>query len=142
MTTTSKTIIQFALTDWAPHIEAAARRVGAVVALVWTLYSMAADRWQQLKGWIQGHQLHGLARMGLPGGATTEESPAVPVMVVQRMAAEPTAPAHQAPPAGWVHISDPMRRAIRMVRNDGRSQRLAASICDVSRSSLQRALKA
>lgn len=142
MTTTTKTIIQFACADWASHIETAARRVGAVVALVWTLYSMAAGRWQELKGWIQGHQLHGLDRMGLPGGATTEESSSVPVMVVQRMAAESAAPANPAPPAGWLHISDPMRRAIRMVRNDGRSQRLAASICGVSRSSLQRAINA
>ena len=49
-------------------------------------------------------------------------------------------PANVAPPT-LIHISDPMIRAIRLVRVEGRSQRLAASICGVSRTSLQRALK-
>jgi len=42
---------------------------------------------------------------------------------------------------GLIHISDPMARAVRLVR-EGKSQRLAASLCGVSRTSLQRALKA
>jgi predicted DNA-binding protein (UPF0251 family) len=48
-------------------------------------------------------------------------------------------PANIAPPV-LVHISDPIARAVRLV-HEGKSQRLAASICGVSRSSLQRALK-
>jgi transposase len=40
---------------------------------------------------------------------------------------------------GLIHISDPMARAVRLVR-EGKSQRLAASLCGVSRTSLQRAL--
>jgi predicted DNA-binding protein (UPF0251 family) len=48
-----------------------------------------------------------------------------------------------APPCvGIIHISDPMARAVRMVRSEGKSQRLAADLCGVSRTSLQRALKA
>jgi predicted DNA-binding protein (UPF0251 family) len=59
-------------------------------------------------------------------------------MIAQRQAAANT-PANIAPPV-LVHISDPMARAIRLVR-EGKSQRLAADLCGVSRSSLQRALK-
>lgn len=60
---------------------------------------------------------------------------------IRRLAAEPTT-TNMAPPAGWQHITDPMARAVRMVQIDGRPQRLAAKLCGVSRSSLQRALKA
>ena len=124
-------------TDWAPYIERTARRIGIVVALVWTLYSMAADRLQQLTAWVKTHHIHGLSRLGLPGGAVDEVAPAR--VIVQRQAAVAT-PANIAPPARVIHISDPMACAVRLVR-DGKSQRLAASICGVSRTSLQRALK-
>ena len=78
-----KTITRGLSSDWGPTLHAAARRLGAVVALIYTLGFMAGDRWQQLVAWAQEHQLHGLARMGLPGGnSTTEESSAVPAMVV------------------------------------------------------------
>lgn len=136
--------------DWGPTLHRTARRIGQVVALVWTLCFLASDRWQQLVAWAQAHQLHGLARLGLPGGSTAEESSVVPatvapVLVLQRMA--PALPparsvANVAPPrTGIIHISDPMARAVRLVQ-DGKSQRLAAHICGVSRTSLQRALKA
>jgi hypothetical protein len=148
------TIIQFARADWAPHIEAAIRRFAHVCAVVF------------VAGWALGTIVHRLndrltallvrKRRPLALPPAREPQPAAVQVVVhrfavapvparcgiQRMAAEATAPANHAPPAGWLHISDPMRRAIRMVRNDGRSQRLAASLCGVSRSSLQRALKA
>ena len=68
-------------------------------------------------------------------------APAPVALLVMAQAAVQTAPASVAPPQ-LVHISDPMLRAVRMVRTDGKSQRLAASLCGVSRSSLQRALKA
>jgi DNA-directed RNA polymerase specialized sigma24 family protein len=146
MTSTTKTIIQISRADWAPHIEAAARRFAQVCAFVF------------VAGWALGtivHRLndrltHLLVRKRRPLALPPAREPQpvfaiapVPVRCgIQRMAAETAAPANQAPPAGWMHISDPMRRAIRMVRNDGRSQRLAAHLCGVSRSSLQRALKA
>jgi hypothetical protein len=145
-----KTITRGLSGDWGPTLHATARRLGAVVALVWSLCSLASDRWQQLVAWAQQHQLHGLARLGLPGGNYPEipDSSAItvaPVLVVQRLA--PALPparsaANVAPPsAGIIHISDPMARAVRMVR-EGRSQRLAAHLCGVPRTSLQRALKA
>jgi hypothetical protein len=63
-------------------------------------------------------------------------------MVVQRLAPAPTPSiAITQPRVGIIHISDPMARAVRMVR-EGKSQRHAAHVCDVPRSSLQRALKA
>ncbi len=43
--------------------------------------------------------------------------------------------------SGFGHTVDPMARAVRLVRS-GMKQRPAASLCGVSRSSLQRALKA
>lgn len=143
-----KTITRGLSSDWGPTLHTAARRIGAVVALVWALCSMASDRWQQLVAWAQQHQLHGLARLGLPGGNYPEIPDACPVaptvLIVQRLAPVRTA-TNMLPPVDYprlVHISDPMLRAVRMVRLEGRSQRLAASLCGVSRSSLQRALKA
>ena len=111
-------------TDWAPHIEQAARRIAPVLVTVYCL------------GWALGKWLHRLNDQ-LAGRA----APVPARVIIQYQAAAVTTPANPAAPAGWVHISDPMRRAIRMVRHEGRSQRLAASICGVSRSSLQRALK-
>lgn len=54
--------------DWGPTLHAASRRLGAVVALFYTLGFMAGERWHQLVAWAQEHQLHCLARLGLPGG--------------------------------------------------------------------------
>mgnify|MGYP001810358201 CR=1 FL=1 len=105
------------ITDWAPHIEATARRLAQVCAVTYCL------------GWALGAWIHRLNDR-LAGRSQT-----APVLV-QRCAAV-AAPANIAPPR---HISDPMARAVRLVR-DGKSQRLAASLCGVSRSSLQRALK-
>ena len=85
-----KTITRGLSSDWGPTLHAAARRLGAVVALLYTLGFMAGERWHQLVAWAQEHQLHGLARLGLPGGdlkarltgSATEESSAAPAMVV------------------------------------------------------------
>jgi hypothetical protein len=93
-------------------------------------------------GWAFGKWLHRLNDQ-LAGRSTPAPQPR-PVLI-QRQAAV-AAPANIAPPRvgyrslGIIHISDPMARAVRLVR-DGKSQRLAASICGVSRSSLQRALR-
>ena len=137
---TLKDITRGLSSDWGPTIHATARRVGVLVALAWTLCSMAADRWQQLVAWAQDHQLYGLARLGLDAGI-----PAPEPMLIQRLAPAlpPARPAaNVAPPrTGIIHISDPMARAVRMVR-EGKSQRLAAHVCGISRTSLQRALKA
>lgn len=132
-----RTTIQFARADWAPHIEAAARRFAQVCVVVFCA------------GWALGSWVHRLNDRLTQLLVRRQPQPtpvfaitAVPARCgIQRQAAEATM-ASMAPPAGWLHISDPMRRAIRMVRNDGRSQRIAAQLCGVSRSSLQRALKA
>jgi hypothetical protein len=85
-----KTITRGLSSDWGPTLHAAARRIGAVVALIYTLGFMAGESWHQLVAWAQKHQLHGLARLGLPGGnlkagltgSATEDSSAAPAMVV------------------------------------------------------------
>ena len=87
-----KTITRGLSSDWGPTLHGAARRLGAVVALIWTLWSMAADLWHQLVAWAQEHQLHALARLGLHGdksncqgfldSSATEESSAAPALVV------------------------------------------------------------
>ena len=115
-----KTVIT---TDWAPHIEQAARRIAPVLVAVYCA------------GWALGKWLHRLNDQ-LAGRSTPAPQP----MIVQYQAAS-AAPANIAPPV-LIHISAPMARAVRMVRSEGKSQRLAASMCGVSRTSLQRALKA
>ena len=115
------TITRIIRADWAPHIEQAARRIAPVLVTVYCL------------GWAFGKWLHRLNDQ-LAGSST----PALQPMIVQYQAAA-AAPANIAPPV-LIHISAPMARAVRLVK-EGKSQRLAASICGVSRSSLQRALK-
>jgi hypothetical protein len=111
-------------TDWSPHIEAAVRRIAPVLVAVYCL------------GWAFGKWLHRLNDQ-LAGRSTPAPQPR-PVLI-QRQAAAVATPANIAPPV-LIHISDPMARAIRLV-GEGKSQRLAASLCGVSRTSLQRALK-
>ena len=121
------TITRIIRADWAPHIEQAARRIAPVLVTVYCL------------GWAFGKWLHRLNDQ-LAGCAAPNQFPAFTKMVVQRQAAV-AAPANIAPPFPLlVHVSDPMARAVRLVK-EGKSQRLAASICGVSRTSLQRALK-
>ena len=85
-----KAITRRLSSDWGPTLHAAARRLGAVVALLYTLGFMAGERWHHLVAWAQEHQLHGLARLGLHRGncqgfldsSATEDSSAAPAMVV------------------------------------------------------------
>jgi predicted DNA-binding protein (UPF0251 family) len=124
---TMKTILT---TDWAPHAEAIARRLAQVCTVVY------------VAGYISGAWLHRLNDQlaGRPAPAPAPVLAAFQPTIVQRQAAAVATPSNIAPPV-LVHISDPMARAVRLV-HEGKSQRLAASLCGVSRSSLQRALKA
>jgi predicted DNA-binding protein (UPF0251 family) len=117
-------------TDWAPHAEAIARRLAQVCTVVY------------VAGYISGAWLHRLNDQlaGRPAPAPAPVLAAFQPTIVQRQAAAVATPSNIAPPV-LVHISDPMARAVRLV-HEGKSQRLAASLCGVSRSSLQRALKA
>jgi len=120
-----KTIIT---ADWAPHIEAAARAIAAAAAFCY------------VTGYISGRWLHNLnssltallVRRPQPAPASTKTAWAKPVI---RRLALAEAPANVAPPR------DPMARAVAKVHG-GMSQRAAATLCGVSRSSLQRALRA
>lgn len=64
-------------------------------------------------------------------------APAPVALLVMAQSAAAVVPSNVAPPA---RPADPMERAIHLVRVERRSQRLAASLCGVSRTSLQRAL--
>lgn len=130
-------------TDWAPRIEAAARQLGQVCAVVYCF------------GWVLGAWVHRTSaqlaqlwrRLLVPAAPYMAsvtllaqwDKPA-PVIVQRFAIAAVPARCNIAPPAGVVHIGDPMARAVRLVRS-GMSQRQAASLCGISRSSLQRALK-
>jgi hypothetical protein len=114
-------------TDWAPHIEAIARRLAQVCAVVY------------VAGYCTGRWIHRLndalttllVRRQAPAPAKTPWA----TPVIQRLATA-APPANIAPP----RPADPMARAVLKVRS-GMSQRQAASLCGVSRTSLQRALK-
>jgi hypothetical protein len=121
-------------TDWAPHAEAIARRLAQVCAVVYCL------------GYCTGAWLHRLndrlssllvRRRGLTpeDRAMCLEVLATTAPIIQRLATA-APPANIAPP----RTADPMARAVLKVRS-GMSQRQAASLCGVSRTSLQRALK-
>jgi hypothetical protein len=116
-----KTVIT---TDWAPHVEAAVRRLAAICAAVY------------VAGYLSGAWLH---RLNDQVASRPAPAPAPQPMIIHRLAPA-TTPGNIAPPV-LIHVSDPMHRAIRLVRVEGKSQRAAASICGVCRSSLQRALR-
>ena len=127
-----KTITRRLSSDWGPTLHAAARRLGPVVALIWTLWSMAADRWKQLVAWAQEHQLHGLARLGLPGGnlkarltgSAPDQFPGATKMVTHRQAAA-------------ANVAQP---SIRHLAAQGFSQREISSRLGVSRHKVRKAL--
>jgi hypothetical protein len=141
--------------DWGAVFHRWARVIAAVLAVPYVAGLMAGEAWHRLLNWFDAHHLAGLARLGLPGGNYPEipdGSAGVTIEVIdcrpdlcQRLS--PALPparstSNVAPPrTGIIHISDPMARAVRMV-HEGKSQRLAAQLCGVSRSSLQRAFKA
>ena len=116
--------------DWAPILHAAARRLGAVVAVLYTLGFMAGERWHQLVAWAQENQLHGLARLGLHGGnlkalftgSAPDQFPGATEMV--------TTPANVAPPS------------IRHLADQGLSQREIAGTLGLTRYQVQKALAA
>lgn len=127
-----KTVLTFATADWAPHLELAARRFAAVCAVVF------------VAGWALGTLVHRLnaqltallVRKRRPLLLPPARDPAPEPLLVPCFAIAPVV-AH----SGFGRAADPMTRAVRLARK-GLSQRKAAAICGVKRSSLQRALKA
>lgn len=163
--------VAIARADWGPQIRRAVHAALSVVAFVWVCGAIVGrcaydlgritreaveERNDQLAAALVaflGLQRTASTEVPAPVIAATEavslEAPvAAPEparVVVQRQAPEPAAiaaPARYDGLHGLVHINDPMARAIRMVRHEGKSQRLAAHLCDVPRTSLRRALKA
>jgi hypothetical protein len=133
---TLKDITRGLSSDWGPTLHSTARRIGAVVALVWTLCSMAADRWQRLVAWAQNHQLYGLARLGLPGGNYPESPDSSAVQVVPALVVQRLAPA--LPPARpAANIAPP---SVRHLAAQGFSQRRIASTLGLSRRQVRKAL--
>ncbi len=141
-----KTVITIATADWAPHLEQAARRLAQVCAFVycagWALGAWVhrtsdqlARLWVRLLVPVQPVSFADVTWPDIDPDTIKWHEP----IIYRAQAAAVATPANIAPPV-WVHISDPMARAVRLVR-EGKSQRLAASICGVSRTSLQRALK-
>jgi hypothetical protein len=115
-------------TDWAPHAEAIARRLAQVCTVVYVAgYCFGS--------WV--HRLNDSTTALLVPKPQPAPAPApVPVQrpIVQRFAIAAV------PAYSGIMPRDPMDRAVAKVRS-GMSQRQAAALCGVSRSSLQRALK-
>jgi len=112
------TITRVYRADWAPHIEQAARAIATAAAFVYVC------------GYVSGRWLHRLNDR-LSALLVRKPEPA-PVPVLYRCAAVPARCGIIAP--------SPMARAISSVKG-GMSQRKAATLCGVSRTSLQRALR-
>jgi hypothetical protein len=122
------TITRVYRADWAPHIEQAARAIATAAAFVYVC------------GYVTGRWLHRLndrlsALLVRKRGLTPEER----ALCLEVLATAPVRYECAAVPARC-GIQSPMARAVSKVKG-GMSQRAAASICGVSRSSLQRALK-
>ena len=118
----------FITTDWAPHIEAVVRFIAAIAVFVYAA------------GYCTGQWLH---RLNDSFAALTvrrpQPAPAPAPVPVQRPIVHRFAIA-AVPAYSGIMPRDPMARAVAKVRC-GMSQRQAAALCGVSRSSLQRALR-
>lgn len=136
-----KTITRGLSSDWGPTLHAAARRLGAVVALLYTLGFMAGERWHQLVAWAQEHQLNRLARLGLPGGnlkASLTGSAPGHFPAVTEMVTQPLAPA--LPPARpAANVAPP---SVRRLAAQGCSQREIAGTLGLTRYQVRKALAA
>jgi hypothetical protein len=119
------TITRVYRADWAPHIEQAARQFARLCVVVFCA-GFAFGRWL--------HRLNDrLARLWV-GSKSNDRQVSVKFEVppvLYRCAAVPAR----------CGIQSPMARAVSKVKG-GMSQRQAATLCGVSRSSLQRALRA
>jgi hypothetical protein len=152
--------VSIARADWGVPIRRAVHTALTAVAFVWVCGSIvgrcAYDLGRITREAVEERNdqlaVALVAFLGLQRPTAPAPTPVAPVaapeparVIVQRQAPEPAAietPACYDGLHGLIHISDPMDRAVRMVRREGKSQRLAAHMCGVSRSSLQRALKA
>jgi hypothetical protein len=129
------TITRVYRADWAPHIEQAARAIATAAAFVYVC------------GYVSGRWLHRLNdRLSALLVRKPEPDPymASVTLLAQWNEPEPPAPVRYecaaVPARCGIMAPTPMARAISHVKG-GMSQRKAATLCGVSRSSLQRALK-
>lgn len=151
-----KTITLGLSSDWGPTLHAAARRLGAVVALIYTLGFMAGERCHQLVAWAQEHQLHGLARLGPPGGnlkagltgSAPDQFPGATEMVTTPVGPKPVATTNGAellPVPEAAPVTTPANVAppsIRHLAAQGLSQREFAGTMGLSRYQVRKALAA
>ena len=151
-----KTITRRLSSDWGPTLHAAARRLGPVVALIYTLGFMAGERCHQLVAWAQEHQLHGLARLGLPGGnlkasltgSAPDQFPGATEMVTTSVGPKPFATTNGAellPAPDAAPVTTPANVAptsIRHLAAQGLSQREIAGTLGLTRYQVQKALAA
>jgi hypothetical protein len=108
--------------DWAPHLERAVRRIVCAALFVYVFGLMTRDLLRRLINRLAGSQARVIASRTQPALPPVPAPPLLPPPA-------PTTPA------------DPMACAVLLVRSGARSQRQAAILCGVSRTSLQRALK-
>jgi hypothetical protein len=146
-----KTITRGLTSDWGPTLHAAARRLGPVVALIYTLGFMAGERCHQLVAWAQEHQLHGLARLGLPGGnlkagSAPDQFPGATEMVTTPVGPKSVATTNGAellPAPEAAPVTTPANVApdsIRLLAAEGFSQREISSKLGLSRHKVRKAL--
>lgn len=127
----TRTAVHVVTADWAPHIETAVRAFAAAITAVYVAGYMVGT-------WI--HRLNDalcalLVRKPQQPPSIGAEPPSIERPIVQRFAVAAV------PARCGIMPPTPMARAIAHVRG-GMSQRNAATLCGVSRSSLQRAIKA
>jgi len=151
-----KTITRGLSSDWGPTLHAAARRLGAVVALIYTLGFMAGERWHQLVAWAQEHQLHGLARLGLSGGnlkarltgSAPDQFPGATEMVTTPVGPKPVATTNGAelmPAPDAASVTTPANVAppsVRRLAAQGCSQREIAGTLGLTRYQIRKTLAA
>ena len=134
----TRTAVHVVTADWAPHIEAAARAFAAAATAVYVAGYMVGTCIHRLNDALCALLVRKPQQppsIGAEPPSIGAEPPSIERPIVQRFAVAAV------PARCGIMPPTPMARAIAHVRG-GMSQRHAATLCGVSRSSLQRAIKA
>jgi hypothetical protein len=120
--------------DWGPTLRNWAGAIAAVLTVPYVAGLLAGETWHRLMAWVSAHHLHGLARLGPPGGQTE------PVNRSYKLVTHCLSPAPVHRPT--TAVAPPRVSAIHLMAADGMSQRQIARHLGISRHRVKAELEA
>jgi hypothetical protein len=142
-TITIQDITRALASDWGPTLHHWTGAIAAVLAVPYVAGLLAGEAWYRLRAWVSSHHMHGLARMGLPGGDPNLHSlpyvvitsPVTPTTVIPRTLRSRLMlePIKIETCYGCDPVAQPRVSAIHFMAAGGMSQRQIARSLQISR---------